>query len=66
MVREMRLLVRIELFKIRTIRLSYGLMAATAGLTALSAVLEGVGADLSRHPGPWPGTGCEGTGCGHR
>jgi ABC-type transport system involved in multi-copper enzyme maturation permease subunit len=32
--------IRVELLKIRTVRLTYGLLAATAGLTALLAVLR--------------------------
>ena len=33
-------LIRVELLKIRTTRLSYGLLATGAGLTALFSVLE--------------------------
>jgi ABC-2 type transport system permease protein len=45
-------LIRVELLKLRTIRLGYGLLAAAAGLTVLFSVLEASRAGSGRDVGP--------------
>jgi len=45
-------LIRIELLKLRTTRLSYGLLATAAGLTALFSVIEASRAGSARGIGP--------------
>lgn len=45
-------LIRVELLKIRTTRLSYGMLATAVALTALFSVLEAARAGSSRGPGP--------------
>lgn len=48
----MNRLIRIELLKLRTIRLGYGLLAAAAGLTVLFSVLEASRAGSGQDVGP--------------
>jgi ABC-2 type transport system permease protein len=45
-------LIRVELLKLRTVRLSYGLLATGVALTALFSVLESVRAGASGGPAP--------------
>ena len=45
-------LIRVELLKLRTTRLSYGLLATGAALTALFSVLESVRSGSSGGPAP--------------
>jgi ABC-2 type transport system permease protein len=45
-------LIRVELLKLRTIRLGYGLLAAAAGLTVLFSVLEASRAGSGKDVGP--------------
>ena len=45
-------LIRVELLKLRTTRLSYGLLATAAGLTALFAVIEAARAGAGNGIGP--------------
>jgi hypothetical protein len=48
----MKTLIGVELLKLRTTRLSYGLLATAAGLTALFAVIEAARAGSGSGIGP--------------
>ena len=46
----MSTLIRVELLKLRTVRLSYGLLTAAIGLTALFSVIESIRAGTQALP----------------